>query len=64
MKSTGAAVARIAAAKNRGEEPRLFNRFTAGLEESRGAPQGQAMPSGLFLPHLGQIIRDPPSVKI
>ena len=47
---------RMAAAKNFGEDPKVLIRFTAGFEESTGAPQGHWVPSGIVLPHFGHII--------
>ena len=48
MAHRGMAVARMAMVRNLPEDPRVLSTFTAGLEESRGAPQGQATPSGLY----------------
>lgn len=54
---------RMAAAKNLFEDPKVLIKFTAGFEESVGAPQGHWVPSGKVLPHFGHIIKNPSKLK-
>ena len=54
---------KMATARNLGEEPSVLMTFTAGLDDSSGAPQGHCVPSGITLPHLGQIVTIPSKLR-